>query len=54
MELYLMNDQPITCSICGARTSIISVFYHTNIKLFINECLDIKCNHVFLKIEPES
>ena len=53
MEFYLMNDQPTTCPFCGARTDIISDFYHTNLKLFINECLDIKCKHVFLEVEPE-
>lgn len=53
METYLMNDQPTTCPICGARSDIISDLYHTNLGLFINECLDIHCKHVFLEVDPE-
>jgi len=53
MEFYVMNDQPTTCPICSARTDTISDLYHTNLRLLINECLDIECKHVFLEVEPE-
>lgn len=53
MDLYLMTDQPTTYSICGGRTGVIANFYHANLKLLVNECLDIRCKHVFLEIEPE-
>jgi hypothetical protein len=41
-----MTDQP--------TTDIVADFHHTNIRLLINECLDIRCKQVFLEIEPES
>ncbi len=49
--LYLITDQPTTCPTCGTRTDIISNFYHTNLRLFVNECLNINCKHVFLEVE---
>lgn len=52
--MYLMTDQPTTCPICGARSEVISDLHHTNLRLFINECLDIQCKHVFLETEPET
>ena len=54
MDLCLMADQPTTCPICGVRTDIIADFYYTNLKLFVNECLNVRCKHVFLEVEPES
>ncbi len=48
---YLITDQPTTCPICGARTYIISSFFHTLLKLNINECLNNSCKHVFSEIE---
>jgi len=48
---YLITDQPTTCPICGARTDIAGNFYHTNLRLFVNECLNINCKHVFLEVE---
>jgi hypothetical protein len=52
--LYYMSDQPTNCPICGARTDIISDLLHTNLKMLVNECLDIHCKHVFLETEPET
>jgi len=46
-----MNDQPTTCPICGARADIISGFFHTLLRLGINECLNANCKHVFLEVE---
>ena len=52
-SFILMTDQPTTCPFCGARTDIISDLYHTNLKLQINECLDVSCKHVFLEIDEQ-
>ena len=46
-----MTDQPTMCPICGARIDIIADFYHTNLLMQINECLDIDCKYVFLEVE---
>jgi hypothetical protein len=51
MIYYLVTDQPTTCPICGATTDIIANFFHTSLKLNINECLDSGCKHVFLEVE---
>lgn len=48
---HLITDQPTTCPICGARANILSDFYHTLSLLFICECLDSECKHVFFEIE---
>jgi hypothetical protein len=48
---YIVNDQPTTCPICGARTDIISSFFHTLLQLNINECLNSECKHVFFEVE---
>ena len=44
LEIFLMNDQPFTCPICGARCFEIASFHHTNAKLFINQCLNKDCS----------
>ena len=51
MLYYLIMYQPTNCPICGCRTDLTSNFYHTNLKLQINECLNIQCKHVFLEVE---
>jgi len=51
MDLYLMTEQPTTCPFCDARTDIIADFYHTNLKLLINECLNKSCGFIFLEVE---
>jgi hypothetical protein len=48
---YLITDQPTTCPICGARTDIISSFFHTLLQLDVNECLDTRCKYVFFEVE---
>jgi hypothetical protein len=50
---YYMLDQPTTCPICGARTDIISSFFHTKLKMEVNECLDNSCKHVFCEVDGE-
>lgn len=48
---YLMNDQPMICPFCDARTDIIAGFYHTISLLFVHECLNNECKHVFFEVE---
>lgn len=44
LEIFLMNDQPFTCPHCGSRCLEISNFCHTNAKLIIEQCLNVKCS----------
>jgi len=48
---YYMLDQPTTCPICGSRTDIISSFFHTKLKMEVNECLDSRCKHIFCEVD---
>ncbi|MEO7490341.1 MAG: hypothetical protein ABIU77_24700 [Ferruginibacter sp.] len=53
LQIFLMNDQPFTCPYCGARCLEIASFYHTNAKLFIQQCLDETCGIVCGEEEDE-
>ena len=46
LEIFLMNDQPFTCPYCGTRCFEIGDFYHTNAKLFIQQCLNKNCGFI--------
>lgn len=48
---YLMNDQPTTCPVCGARTDIVSDFLSGKLQVFVNHCLNNQCKHVFFEVE---
>jgi hypothetical protein len=45
--IYLTNDQPTTCKICGTRTNWLTDFSHTNSKIIVHECKDAKCGCMF-------
>ena len=51
--IYLIHDQPTTCTICGARCNHLADFIHTNAKWFIMECLNKDCQFRFLSAEDE-
>jgi hypothetical protein len=53
LETFLMNDQPFTCPHCGSRCEEIANFYHTNYKIFIQECLNEKCKFLCNEEEDE-
>lgn len=53
LEIFLMNDQPFTCPLCGTRCFEIASFYHTNTKLLINECLNDGCGFICGEEEDE-
>jgi hypothetical protein len=46
LEIFLMNNQPFTCPLCGARCNEIGSFYHTNAKLLIDQCLNKDCGFI--------
>ena len=44
LDCYILNDQPTTCGICGARTN----FDELNNGLQIHECLNVECGYQFI------
>lgn len=53
LEIFLMNDQPFTCPICGARCETIADFSHTNSKRLVQLCLNIYCGFICGEEEEE-
>jgi len=44
LNIYILNDQPTTCGICGARTD----FYDVTDKVQLHECLNFDCGYQFI------
>ncbi len=53
LEIFLMNDQPFICPICGARCETLADYYHTNSKRFVQSCLNDTCSFVCNEEEDE-
>jgi hypothetical protein len=53
LEIFLMNDHPFTCPLCGARCEELADFYHTNAKSFVEKCLNEDCGLICLEEEDE-
>lgn len=53
LQIFLMNDQPFTCSYCGSRCEEIGNFYHTNAKILIEQCLNKDCGFICGEEEDE-
>jgi len=49
--IFLMNDQPITCPLCGLRTLVVADFYHTLFKGFFHYCTED--NYLFIEQESD-
>ncbi len=43
LNCYILNDQPTTCGICGARTN----FEEINDGIQMHECLNRNCDYKF-------
>lgn len=52
LEVFLSNDQPTTCPLCGNRTEILSEFFKVEIYSEIHICLTKECQFQFI-IEAE-
>ena len=50
-EVYIYNEQPVTCPFCGNRTEILMDFYLTPKKTQVHKCLSNHCNKEFLTQE---
>ena len=44
LDCYILNDQPMTCGLCGARTD----FAEINDGMQIHECLNLDCRYKFI------
>ncbi len=53
--LLILNDQPVTCPHCGARTDFILDLSHTRSKIQVHRCLSAACQFEFVVgIEDEN
>lgn len=53
LEVFLFNDQPTTCPLCGNRTEIISVKEEENSEMHV--CLTKECQFLFImKVDLEN
>ena len=48
LEIFLSNDQPATCPLCGSRTEILSEFFREEISSEIHICLTKNCRFKFI------
>jgi hypothetical protein len=47
-DIYIMNDQPTTCPICGSRTELILDLSDTVEKTQYHKCLAVNCSYKFI------
>lgn len=47
-EVFLNNDQPMTCPVCGSRTDILFDLGHSINQTQIHECLSENCKMIFV------
>ena len=50
LDRYILNDQPTTCGLCGARTDFEKI---TNV-MQLHKCLNPDCGYKFIAEEDES
>jgi len=49
LDIYILNDHPTTCGICGDRTD----FEVINDKIQLHQCLNANCGYEFIVEEDE-
>jgi hypothetical protein len=47
LDRYILNDDPIVCCLCGARTN----FHEINNVTQLHECLNSNCRYEFITEE---
>lgn len=47
LDYYLLNDQPMTCGMCGART----FFEVLADEAQLHECLNVGCGYRFIAVD---
>lgn len=53
IEIFLMNDQPVTCPRCGARAEIVIEFEMDNSSSQLCKCPNFDCHFIFIEQEDE-
>jgi hypothetical protein len=53
VQIFLMNDQPTVCSICGARCEELASFMHINARTLLMQCFYRDCSFIFFEEEDE-
>lgn len=48
LEIFINNDQPVTCPYCGRRTDWLADFSPTNSKTSIHECNNHESEYLFV------
>lgn len=52
LEIFIMNDQPVTCPNCGCRTDFMENFYSENTGITqLHQCPDSECQFKFYVVE---
>jgi hypothetical protein len=54
LEIFISNDQPVTCPYCGKRSSWLADFSHTNAKKSIHECINHENEYLFIVEDDET
>jgi hypothetical protein len=52
-NIYLMDDQPATCPLCGARTEITKELLDSPDKMQYHKCLSKECKYKFILVEDD-
>ena len=50
LDCYILNEQPTTCGLCGARTD----FEEINNMMQLHECLNPYCGYKFITEEDKN
>ena len=50
LDCYILNEQPTTCGLCGARTD----FEEINNMMQLHECLNPDCGYKFITEEDKT
>jgi hypothetical protein len=53
LEIFLMNDQPVTCPRCGARAEIMNELEMDNLLSQLCKCPNLDCQFIFIEQEEE-
>jgi len=49
LDCYLLNEQPMTCGMCGSRTS----FHEDESGKQVHVCLNTECGYRFLALDED-
>jgi hypothetical protein len=53
LEIFISNDQQVTCPYCGKRSNWLADFSHTNAHSSIHECTNHETDYLFIVEDDE-